>query len=90
MPRRQEDFSALPPTLLPQVRRIYPTAVRVIIHPQLVHDPVWQLQHTSATCAAFDEQGRTLLPIRPEEMSGLCELVQRHCGGGLQVLDIVA
>ncbi|KQR25568.1 hypothetical protein [Deinococcus sp. Leaf326] len=90
MPRVQEDFSPFPPILLPQVRRIYPTAVRVIIHSQLVHDPVWQLHHTSTTCAAFDEQGRTLLPVRPEEMPGLCELIHEHCGGGLQVLDIVA
>lgn len=90
MARVQEDFSRLPPALLLQVRRIYPTAIRVVIHPQLVHDPVWHLHHTSATCAAFDEQGRTLLPVRPEEMPGLSALIQQHCGGGLQVLDIVA
>lgn len=90
MGRSHEDFTRLPLVLLPQVRRIYPTAVRVVVHPRLECDPIWHLQQASSACAAFDEQGRTLLPVRPEEMPGLCELIHEHCGGGLQVLDIVA
>lgn len=84
-----ERLPTLHATLLPLVKRVYPTAVRLVLHPQRQRDqrgfPIeW------VTLAAFDRAARLLAPLRVEEAFDLLELLQGKHGTGLRIIELAS
>lgn len=84
-----ERLPKLQATLLPLVKRVYPTAVRLVLHPQRQHDR-YGFAAEWVTLAAFDRAARLLAPLRVEEAFDLLELLQDKHGSGLRVIDLAS
>ncbi|PIG98315.1 hypothetical protein AMD26_009270 [Deinococcus sp. UR1] len=75
-------------SLYPAVRRMYPTATRVVRHERLTTHGRHRRPVIDVTLAAFDAQGRTLMALRPEEMPELHDAVTAWHGPGYVSLDL--
>lgn len=70
-----------------RVRRVFPTATRLILHSNTRLDR-WRHVVAEEQFAAHDAQGRALWPLRPEELGDLCVQLRAHGGGGLLIIDL--
>ena len=75
-------------SLYPAVRRMYPTATRVVRHERLTTHGRHRRPVLDVTLAAFDAQGRTLMALWPEEMPELHEAVKARHGLGYVSVDL--
>lgn len=75
-------------SLYPAVRRMFPTATRVVRHERLTTYGRHARPVLDVTLAAFDAQGRTLVALRPEELPDLHNALITWHGRGLIRLSV--